>query len=393
MSRIAVLQRGAPDQALAARAIAEAIVLASFDGASYKTGERDAAAVADAFVLCTSAGPEVRAAVERGRLLGECCNQARSLANEPGNALPPRVLADRARTIAESAGVEIDVYDERQLEELGMGLVLGVGRGSVEPPRLITMRYTPSDAPPGPTLGLVGKGVTFDSGGVSIKPADNMERMKDDMAGAAAVICAMRAIATLKAPIRVVGVAPAAENMPDGRAIRPGDVLRAASGATVEVLNTDAEGRLLVADGLWFARRMGATHLVDVATLTGACVVALGYSTSGLFGAPDAWVDLVKRTADLAGDRVWPMPTFDDYRDQLKSEIADIANTGGRPAGAITAAVFLKEFAGGVPWAHLDIAGTAWAVEAQPWQPKGATGATVRTLAELAFTRAGDWPS
>ena len=220
-------------------------------------------------------------------------------------------------------------------------------------------------------LGLVGKGITFDTGGISIKPADGMERMKDDMAGGAAVVCAMRAIAALKAPVRVIGVVPTTENMPGGRAIKPGDILKSAEGKTVEVINTDAEGRLILGDGLWYARKLGATHLVDVATLTGAIVVALGKITSGLFGTPPAWVDLVRRVADRAGDRVWPMPTFEEYGEQIKSEIADLMNTGGRPAGSVTAALFLKEFAGGLPWAHLDIAGTAWLEEAKPYLPKG----------------------
>jgi leucyl aminopeptidase len=239
-------------------------------------------------------------------------------------------------------------------------------------------------------LGLVGKGITFDTGGISIKPAEGMERMKDDMAGGAAVICAMRAIALLQAPINVIGIVPAAENMPGGKATRPGDVLTGASGTTVEVINTDAEGRLILGDGLWYARKLGATHLVDVATLTGACVIALGKAAAGLFGQPDGWVDVVRRTALKAGDRCWPMPLYDDYADQLKSEVADLINSGGRPAGACTAATFLKEFTGGLPWAHFDIAGTAWSDESKPWQPKGPAAPTVRTLAELAFTSA-EW--
>jgi leucyl aminopeptidase len=230
--------------------------------------------------------------------------------------------------------------------------------------------------------------VTFDTGGISIKPAEGMERMKDDMAGGAAVVCAMRAIALLNAPMNVIGVVPTTENMPGGRAVKPGDVLTSASGKTVEIINTDAEGRLILGDGLWYAQKLGATHLVDVATLTGAAVVALGKTASALFGRPDSWVDAVGRAAQTAGDRCWPMPLYDEYADQLRSEIADIINSGGRPAGACTAAMFLKEFAGNVPWAHLDVAGTAWAEEAKPWMPKGASGVAVRTLAELAFTSA-----
>jgi leucyl aminopeptidase len=239
-------------------------------------------------------------------------------------------------------------------------------------------------------LGLVGKGITFDTGGISIKPAADMDRMKDDMAGGAAVACAMRALAELKAPIKVIGVIPIAENMPGGAAIRPGDVLKSASGKTVEVINTDAEGRLILGDALWYAQQLGATHLVDIATLTGAISIALGRVASGLFGTPDSFVEHVRQISERAGDRLWPLPLFDEYKDQLRSEIADMINTGGRLGGAITAALFLKEFTGGLPWIHLDIAGTAWADESRPFMPKGPTGVGVRTLVELAFT-SGAW--
>jgi leucyl aminopeptidase len=339
-------------------------------------------------VVQDAAGAERRiaSAVVRGRVLGESTNLARELANEPGNVLTPPEFARRCEAIAAPAGISVEILDEAAIERLGMGLLLGVARGSSQPPRVIVFRHDPgSETPATPVLGLVGKGITFDTGGISIKPAENMDRMKDDMSGGAAVACAMRAIGLLEIPLRVIGVVPATENMPGGRAVKPGDILRGASGKTVEVLNTDAEGRLILGDGLWYARELGATHLVDVATLTGACVVALGKTTSGLFGTPVDWVEQVRRAAERAGDRVWPMPVFDDYLDQLKSEIADLVNTGGRPAGAITAAMFLKEFAGGLPWAHLDIAGTAWVEEAKPYLPKGASGVAVRTLANLAL--------
>jgi leucyl aminopeptidase len=329
-------------------------------------------------------------AVRRGRLLGNCSNLSRELCNEPGNSLTPREFVRRSGEIVSDTSLTFEVLDEKEIERLGMGLLLGVARGSHEPPRLMVIRHEPVGAPPGPVLGLVGKGITFDTGGISIKPADGMERMKDDMAGGAAVVCAMRAISALNAPVRVIGVVPTTENMPGGRAIKPGDVLTSASGKTVEVINTDAEGRLILGDGLWYARKLGATHLVDVATLTGSIVVALGKITSGLFGTPQSWVDTVRSVADRAGDRVWPMPTFDEYFEQIKSEIADLQNTGGRPAGSVTAALFLKEFAGGLPWAHLDIAGTAWLEETKPYLPKGPSGVAVRTLAELAFTSA-EW--
>jgi leucyl aminopeptidase len=280
--------------------------------------------------------------------------------------------------------LKVEVLDEPNIAALKMGMLLGVARGSQEPPRVVVLSHEPKKASKNVVLGLVGKGITFDTGGISIKPADNMDKMKDDMSGGAAVLCAMSAIARLKLPVRCIAVIPMTENMPGGRAVKPGDVLISAEGKTVEILNTDAEGRLVLGDGLWLARQRGATHLVDVATLTGACVVALGKTTSGLFGTPAAWVEDVRRASERAGDRSWPMPVFDDYKDQIKSEIADLSNTGGRPGGAITAALFIKEFAGDLPWVHMDIAGTAWAEEAKPYQPKGATGVGVRTLVELA---------
>ncbi len=389
--RVGFVMREAPgdDAAEMVQAIAEGLTLAEFDGGTYKTGEYEAPP-SPAWTVIVAGGEAVaarmRGVVGRGNLLGDCSNLSRELANEPGNTLTPREFARRAAAIASEAGVAVEVLDEERIAQLGMGLLLGVARGSAEPPRLVVFRYDPPSAPATPVLGLVGKGITFDSGGISIKPAEGMDRMKDDMSGGAAVACAMRAIALLRAPIRVIGIVPTTENMPGGRAVKPGDVLRSASGKTVEVINTDAEGRLILGDGLWYARQLGATHLVDVATLTGAVVVALGKSTSGLFGAPTEWVEQVRRVANRSGDRVWPMPMVEEYREQIKSEIADMTNTGGRPAGAITAALFLQEFTGGLPWVHLDIAGTAWAEEAKPYLPKGPSGVAVRTLAELAFS-------
>jgi leucyl aminopeptidase len=391
LARIALVHRpGTPvSPEAAAQVLAEGVVLANFDGASYKTGEPKSW-LASAELLVGATGDAVAAALDRGRTLGECTNEARALSNEPGNALTPRAFADRAAALARGAGLAVDVLDENRIAALNMGLLLGVSRGSQEPPRLVVLRHDPPDAVPGVVLGLVGKGITFDTGGISIKPAENMDKMKDDMAGGAAVLCAMTAIARLGAPVRCIGVVPMSENMPSGKAIKPGDILASAAGKTVEILNTDAEGRLILGDAVWYARELGATHLVDVATLTGACVVALGKTTSGLFGTPAAWVEQVRLASDRAGDRSWPMPVFDDYKDQLKSEIADFTNTGGRAGGAITAALFIKEFAGDLPWVHIDIAGTAWAEEAKPYQPKGATGVAARTLAELALA-AGAW--
>jgi leucyl aminopeptidase len=387
LTHVAVLHRAGTSitPQTAAQVLAEGVVLANFEGASYKTGDNTKAWLEDVELQVGGSTAAIEQAAERGRILGESSNMARELANEPGNHLTPRVFAERAVAIATAAGLHVDVLDETQINELKMGMLLGVARGSHEPPRVIVLRHEPKHALNGAVLGLIGKGITFDTGGISIKPAENMDRMKDDMSGGAAVLCAMAAISRLNAPIRCVAVIPATENMPGSKAIKPGDILTSAEGKTVEVLNTDAEGRLILGDGLWYARRMGATHLVDVATLTGACVVALGKTTTGLFGTPDSWVEQIRRASDRAGDRSWPMPVFDDYKEQFKSEIADFANTGGRAGGAITGALFIKEFSGDLPWVHMDIAGTAWNDDAKPYQPKGATGVGVRTLVELAL--------
>jgi leucyl aminopeptidase len=396
VARIAFVHRERPnehiDAADAVQVITEGLTLAAFSGDRYKSQDRGGPAAEEMLIGVpgSATAASLERAVERGQILGESSNMARDLSNEPSNILTPSVFAERGAAIAREAGLTVEILDEDEIERLHMGLLLGVARGSAEPPRVIVMTHEPVGAPSTPVLGMVGKGITFDTGGISIKPADGMERMKDDMAGGAAVIGAMRAISLLHAPIKVIGIVPASENMPGGRATKPGDILTGAGGKTVEVLNTDAEGRLVLGDGLWYAQRLGATHLVDVATLTGACVVALGKIASGLFGQPEAWVESVRRASARAGDRMWPLPLYDEYSEQLRSEIADLVNTGGRPAGACTAAIFLKEFAGGLPWAHLDIAGTAWADEAKPWQPKGPTGVAVRTLAELAFM-SGEW--
>jgi len=387
ISRIAFAVRGPLAGPEAAQAVTEGLLLSTFSVDQYKSGERMGPPAQELAVVVPGADARaVGVAVERGRILGEASNFARELANEPSNVLTPRVFADRAAAAAREAGVDVEILDEKAIEKRRMGLLLGVARGSVEPPRLLVLKYEPAGAPAAPVLGLVGKGVTFDTGGISIKPAEGMERMKDDMAGGAAVVAAMCAIARLEPAIRVVGVVPMTENMPGGRATKPGDILTGAGGKTVEVVNTDAEGRLILADALWYAQELGATHLVDVATLTGACVVALGKVASGLFGRPDAWRNTVNEVANRAGDRAWPMPLYDEYVEQMRSEIADLVNTGGRAGGACTAAGFLREFTNGMPWAHLDIAGTAWADEAKPFQPKGPIGVAVRTLAELPFT-------
>ena len=390
--RLAVACGRSGEAATMVQAFAEGLVLGAFRDDRFKTDEPDSPPLASVeLVLGREPGADVRAAARRGGLLAACTNQARELSNEPANLFTPRVFADRALDLASGPRTSVEVLTEEAIASQGMGLVRGVAQGSVEPPRVIVMRYEPEGAADGtgPVLGLVGKGVTFDTGGISIKPSEGMGLMKHDMSGGAAVVGAMRAIGQLAPPVRVMGIVPAVENMPGGRAIRPGDVLTAADGKRVEVLNTDAEGRLILADALVLARRLGATHLVDVATLTGACVVALGHHASGLVGTPSAWVESVRAAAAGAGERLWPLPAYDEYAEQLKSETADLANIGGRDAGAITAGMFLKAFAGDRPWAHLDIAGTAWHEESKPYSVKGATGVGVRTLAALPFE--ADW--
>jgi len=396
ITRVAFMIRGDTPAAEVAQAVSEGLLLGNFKDLRYKTGEdakRAAAPLATCQILTEATNHSaVEHAVRKGVVIATSANLARELSNEPANVLTPTIFSERARELVSAQGVDVEVLEEEAIRGLGMGMLLGVAQGSVEPPRVIVMRHTPADAGEGPVLGLVGKGVTFDSGGISIKPADGMDRMKQDMAGGAAVVGAMRAIAALDLPVRVIGIVPMTENMPGGRATRPGDILTGASGKTVEVLNTDAEGRLILGDALWYARELGATHLVDVATLTGACVVALGKASSGLFGRPSAWASAVQRAAVRSGERVWPLPLYEEYTEQLRSEMADLVNAGGRAAGASTAAAFLQAFAGDLPWAHIDIAGTAWVDDTRADLAKGATGVMVRTLTELA-AMSSSWSS
>ena len=385
VGRVAFVSRGGIDPARAVQAAAEGLVLGCFEDRRYKSDREDAPLRECIVVADDAAGADLAAAAARGRTLASAANAARELANEPSNVLTPRVFADRAAALVGEAGVGVEILDEDAIRSLGMGLLLGVARGSSEPPRLLVMRHEPPHAKESPVLALVGKGVTFDTGGISIKPAEGMERMKEDMSGGAAVVGAMRAIGQLRAPCRVIGLVPMTENMPGGRATKPGDILTGASGTTVEVTNTDAEGRLILADALWYAREIGATHLVDVATLTGACIVALGHVSSGLFGRPEGWVQAVRSAGERAGESLWPLPVGEDYRELLRSEMADLNNIGGRPGGASSAAAFLEAFAGDLPWAHVDIAGTAWDDKGREDRAKGATGVLARTLAGLAL--------
>jgi leucyl aminopeptidase len=334
-------------------------------------------------VLGRGREPALRASVERGRILAEAQNLARDLGNEPANVLTPVEFAARAEHLAGACGLECEVFGPDWMREQGMGALLGVGQGSVNEPRLIVMRYRGGPASQ-PGLGLVGKGMTFDSGGISIKPAADMDAMKMDMCGAAAVVGAMMAIAQLKPKINVTGLVPTAENMPSGTAYRPGDILRASNGKTVEILNTDAEGRLILADALSYGGRLGLSPMIDAATLTGAITVALGKLRAGLFSNDEAFQSKTVAAAEIAGERLWPMPMDAEYEELILSEIADMKQTGGRAGGSIAAAKVLANFAEGTPWAHLDIAGVAWRDHREIDGDKGASGYGVRLFAELA---------
>jgi leucyl aminopeptidase len=365
----------------AAQALAEGFTMGSYRFLRYK-GKGEPHATAQVIVLGQKDGA-IQAALDRGAAVARAVAWARDLVNEPAGTLTPSALAEQAQRAAEEGGLSIEILDEVAIANEGLGGLLGVSLGSAEPPRLIKLTYEPRGKSRG-TVALVGKGITFDSGGLSIKPAEGMETMKTDMSGAAAVIGAMSVLRRAGVRTRVVAFVPTTENMPGGRAIKPGDVLKIRNGKTVEVLNTDAEGRLILADGLSLAVEEQPDAIIDLATLTGACVVALGMKVAGLMGNHDDWVHQVGAAADRAGEPVWHLPLPESYRKDLESEIADLKNiTGNRGAGALTAGLFLSEFAGDVPWAHLDIAGPARAGADDGYAVKGGTGFGVRTLVEV----------
>jgi leucyl aminopeptidase len=383
VKRLALVPAGQLDAGAQVQAMAEGAVLAVYEPDAYKTEDKPMTALEE---VCILADPAHEQRLERGRIIAEAQNFTRQLVNEPGNRLPPSALGTAAVEMAKTAGLEVDLLRRDRLEELKMGALLGVAQGSAEPPVLIVLRYQPENSNGGGMhLGLVGKAVTFDTGGISIKPAQDMDKMKYDMAGGAAMLGAMQALAALKPSVAVTAVIPSVENMPGHHAQRPGDVVRTMSGKTVEVLNTDAEGRLILADALTYAKQQGCTHLVDAATLTGAVAVALGHERVGLFSNEDSWRDRVLASAEACGEKMWALPLDEEYKDQLKSLIADLPNIGSRWGGAITAAMFLKQFADPTPWVHLDIAGTAWIEEPKPHLPKGPSGIGVRTFVDLAM--------
>lgn len=366
-----------------AQATVEGLLLGAYRYDDFKTDGSDGSSLESLTVLIPrrAQARDIRDGIEAGRITAAGTIMARDLSNAPGNALPPRKLAAAARRMASDTGLACRILTRKHIEKERMGALLAVNAGSDEPPRFIVLEYG-EPAADRDTLVFIGKGITFDSGGISIKPSGGMEDMKHDMSGAAAVVGAMHSIGLLKPPVHVVGLIPATENLPDGRALKPGDVIRTLSRKTIEVVNTDAEGRLVLADALGFAERYKPAAVVDLATLTGACVVALGHAASGMMGNDEALLDRVRASGEATGERVWPLPLWKEYHDQIKSHVADVRNTGGRWAGALTAGAFLEKFVDR-PWVHLDIAGTAYTESSKSYCPKGATGVGVRLLVQL----------
>jgi leucyl aminopeptidase len=375
-----------PENNLAAtdgvRSVVEGALVGNFEPDYYKSDRKDQK-IDELTIVMSGDRTAAEEAVRIGRIVGESQNFTRDLVNEPSNRMTPTMLAERAKKMAAEVGLKCEAYGADKIKEFKMGAFWGVAQGSDEPPALIVLRYEPEGATKDVHLGLVGKGITFDTGGISIKPADGMEKMKYDMAGGATMLGVMRAIALLKPKVRVTAVVCATENMPSGKAQKPGDVQIAMSGKSIEIINTDAEGRLVLADGLCYARQLGCTHLVDAATLTGAVVVALGYVNAGIFANDDQMYERFAKANKQAGEQMWRLPLDEEYKENIKSGIADMVNAGPRYAGAVNAAMFLKEFAEDTPWIHLDIAGTAWMEEQKPWIAKGPSGIAVRSLVEF----------
>jgi leucyl aminopeptidase len=370
-----------------AKAIAEGALLGLYNFTKYKKPEYEDIEEMMIVVREREKVPILESAIGKGKVVALATNLARDMVNEPANYMTPGQMAEAAKEISSKYNLEFKVFDREDMEAMGMGALLGVAKGSNQPPKLITLSYK-GDKHSEKALGFLGKGITFDSGGISIKASEGMDEMKDDMAGAAAVMTALGAIAQLKPKINVTAIIPATENLPSGTALKPGDVLKAMNGKTIEVISTDAEGRLILADALSYAQKLGLSPLIDLATLTGACRVALGTLYSGLFGNDQDLVDKVLKAAKGTGERMWQMPMPEEYKEQNKSEIANVKNTGNRYGGAITAALFLAEFVANIPWVHIDIAGTAFSTKESGYIVKGATGVGVRTLVELALGEA-----
>ncbi len=386
---LAIALESGYDSADHVSAAAQAVLEAVWEPDVLKTAPDKDGLRALSELTIVASGKGLELALEAGRIIGESANLTRDISVEPPNQLTPMALAARAQAMAAANGLTCEVLDQDRMRQLGMGALLGVAQGSAEPPALIIIEYKPAKpaaATKEVNLALVGKGVTFDTGGISIKPSESMEKMKYDMCGAAAVIGAMQAIAQLKPGIAVTGVIPTVENMPGSKAQRPGDIVKSLSGKTIEILNTDAEGRLILADAITYAKQLGCTHLVDAATLTGAIVVALGNNKSGVFTNDEALLGRWMSAAKSCGESMWHMPADDEFRELLKNPYADLGNIGGRAGGASSAAAFLREFAGETPWVHVDIAGTAWLDDAKPYMAKGPTAIPLGTFVKLALS-------
>ncbi|MDD5093347.1 MAG: leucyl aminopeptidase [Dehalococcoidia bacterium] len=383
--RVATVLHGTGAKGLAPESLAQAITEGSLLGlytfCQYVTKKPDRKEIEQITIVTPSrrniAG--LKAAVTKGTTLAQAAILARDLVNQPANFMTPTDLAEKAREVAEKEGLGIEILERDAMQKLGMGGLLGVAQGSQQPPKFVVLTYK-GDPESQKVVGLVGKALTFDSGGISLKPADRMDEMKGDMAGGATVIAVMQSLGELKPKINVTGLIPSTENMPSGSALKPGDIIKAMNGKTIEVINTDAEGRLILADALCYGNKLGLSPMIDIATLTGACHVALGDVCSGAFGNNQRVIDSVIAAGERTGERMWQMPLFDEYKDHNKSDIADIKNSGGRWGGAISAAQFLHEFVGKTPWVHLDIAGTFMLDKGRGYSPKGATGIPVRTL-------------
>ena len=378
---------GGIEPVASAEAIAEGALLGLYSFTKYKKPEYEDVKEMLIVVKEEERAPSLERAVEKARVVAEAASLARTMVDEPANYMTPTRMAEAAREIAGKYDLEFKVFDREDMEAMGMGALLGVARGSNEPPKLMTLSYR-GDGRCQEALGFLGKGITFDSGGISIKPSEGMGEMKGDMAGAAAVVTALGAIAQLKPQINVTAIIPATENLPSGTALKPGDILKAMNGKTIEVISTDAEGRLILADALCYAQKLGLSPLIDLATLTGACRIALGTLYGGLFSNNRDLAEKVLKAGERAGERMWQMPMPAEYKELIKSEIADIKNSGNRLGGAITAALFLAEFAGDTPWVHVDIAGPASSTKESGYLVKGATGFGVRTLVEFALSEA-----
>jgi leucyl aminopeptidase len=384
---IGLVTRADGDVEKTAAAATEGAIMGLFEPDKYRTVDKEERTIERLVIIAEGTDEEaLQRGAERGQIIGESVNFTRDLSNEPGAYMTPTDMAERARQIANEFGLNVDVLDEARMEQEGMGALLSVSHGSEEDAKLIILKYTPRDATAQDEenlLAFVGKGITFDSGGISLKPGENMELMKYDMTGGATVLGAMRAIAQLKPSIPVLGVVPASENLPSGKATKPGDVVKAMSGKTIEIINTDAEGRLILSDAICYAKKLGAKRVIDMATLTGAVSIALGDVNTAVLGTDQELIDEIIGAGKEVGEKFWQLPLDKEYTKQIKSDIADIKNVGGRKAGTITAAAFLKEFADGISWAHLDIAGTAWGDDAKPYRAKGPTGVAVRTLINI----------